>query len=314
MSFSELSLIADDIGMMYSAEKSSLYGKLCGIDTCVLDSGNYYIVTMFVKIPLKRENEVSVFINSLAESMPKNTVNRQFSEVDYLGINLTRDNLLQENAELLVEFLEKLADFLSKNEFEKTALNEKAIPVVNTVKQPVKKKRKRLRTAFDKYSLRGIIGSVIGAAACLFIAGMSINVDSATMGYQIWSWIFGAAIALIILVDYYFLAKKFDVAGTIVSTLLTFIAITGGTAMAAIHTLSGLIETETGAAANITEVLSNISVYIGKYPEVGEMGLELLLKGYFVAAVASVLFYRWYFTKHGNEMYVGDSDEIAQKK
>lgn len=308
MRFSELSLIAEDIGLDYSAEKASLSGKLGGFETNVCDDGSSYIVTIFVKIPLKREREVFSFINSLAESLPKNTVNSQSSGIDFLQAVLERNNLMQENLELLIEFLEKLAAFLKDGEFEKTAINEKALPVLSPAKKAPEKKRRRVKTAFDRYSVRGIVGAVIGAAACTFIAGLSINVDSSTLGYQIWSWIFGAAICLVILVDYYFLAKKFDIAGIISCSALSFLSITAGTSMAGIHTLSRLIEADTGTALSLPEILSDIGGCIGKYPDVGEMGLELLLKGFFLGAAASVLFYRWYFTKHRGEMFVGESD------
>ena len=313
MRFSELSLIARDAGLDYSPEKASLSGELRGFKTNVCDNGTSYIVTIFVKISLKREGEVSSFVNSLAESLPKNTVNSQSSGYDYLRIVLERNNLMQENLELLIEFLEKLAAFLDENEFEKTEVNEKALPVLPESKPAAKKKKRRLKSSFDRYSVRGIIGAFIGAAACMFIVGLFVNVDSSTIGYQIWSWLCGAAVCLIILVDYYFLAKKFDIAGIVSCSAFSFLSLSLGTFMAVIHTLSQLMAADTGNALTLGEMLKDLGGYLGQYPSVGEMWLELLLKNFFIGAIASALFYNWYFSRHKGEMFIGEKDGTEQE-
>lgn len=336
MIFTELKHI-DCQRLAFSQTDCALYGELSGFPVCISDNPaeHTFTVTFFAKVPFAAERETAAQINRLADLLPKNAVLKQQSELNYVQVQLSSFKLMQENLPLLIDFAEGLGEFLREKGFAATELDKKFcavyVPQGSKPKKAKTKKAKEPSMSFDKRSIYGLIGAIIGAIACMIISGFvvqltitaeeaeaavttsangaeevipSIEINTTNnVGAELVSWAVGAITAAVILIDYRFLAKKTDIFGMVSCTLLTLGGVLGGTLLCGVRTLHSVCQ-EAGVDSNFFMIMSNIDYYNGLFPEVGANLNYLLLKSLFSAAVASGVYYVWYFRKNADVMYL----------
>lgn len=336
MIFTELKNIKHQ-KLAFSEADCALYGELSGFPVCICDNDaeHTFTVTFFAKVPVAAEKEASAEINRLAGLLPKNAVLKQHCGMNDVQVRLSSLKLMQENLPLLIDFAEGLGAFLKEKGFEPAALDKKYcalyIPESSKPKKVKAKKAKEPSMSFDKRSVYGLIGAIIGAVACMIIMGFAVQLtitaeeieaaattsaDAAdeiapqikisttnNIGAELVSWVTGAITAAVILADYRFLAKKTDIFGMVSCTVLTLGAVLGGTLLCGVRTLHSVCR-EAGVDSNFFMIMSNIDYYNGLFPEVGANLNYLLLKSLFSAAVASGIYYVWYFRKNADVMYL----------
>ena len=336
MSYSELKNIEHG-KLDFSESDCALYGALYGCPLCISDNPaeHTFTVTFFARVPLAFEKEAAGEINRLAGLLPKNAVLKQKIELNHLQVTLSSFKLVQENLPLLIDFAEGLGSFLQEKGCAATELDKKFRALYVPKKTAVKKskKAKEPSMSFDRRSICGLIGAIIGAIACIIISGFAVQLtisaeaaepavttsaaeeiipavkieNTNNIGAELVSWVVGALTAAVILIDYRFLAKKTDIFGMVSCTVLTLGGVLGGTLLCGVRTLHSVCR-EAGVDSNFFMIMSNIDYYNGLFPEVGANLNYLLLKSLFSAAVASGVYYVWYFRKNADVMYLKKSD------
>lgn len=333
MSYSELKNIQTE-ALSFSEADCALYGELCGFPAAISDCSRQhaYTVTIFAKVPVTAEKETSAFINELAERLPKNAVKSQKSELNYLQVVFSSVQLFEETP-LLLDFAESLGAFLREKGFAAAALDKKVCLPKGEKKQEKPEKSSdssEPSMRFDRRSVYGLIGAVIGAVACFIIMGFAVQLslsaeeaepavtsaenaaeeiipqieinNTGNIGTELVSWLFGGIVAAVILMDYRFFAKKTDIFGMVSCTLLTLASVFSGTILCGVRTLYSICGAA-GIKTNLFMIMGNIDYYNGLFPEVGANLGYLLLKSLASAILASAVYYVWYFRKYPGVMY-----------
>lgn len=312
MSFSELKMLTADTGLSFSDETLTLSGKLNGIDVTVSDTGNSYIAAFFVRIPLELDKTVVDKVNELALSMPLNAIISQKSEVKYLKIELLSSVLFQENAIYLTDFLNALTAYLAAQELEKTEPEVKAVIPPLEAKVKSKLKKGTFSQHFDKHSVIGIIAAFIGMLACAIFQGYIVRLTSDTTLIEVKTAVIGGLAALVILLDYKFAARKFDIAGII----STSVFIAGFIALSAffcnVTTIKALMFDVLGENRSFLDVAGNSFEYLeqlGAEYDTIPYAVKMLVMNIVAAVLACTGFYAWYFRKNSVQMYESEDGE-----
>lgn len=214
MSFSELKGLASDIGLDWDENGLCLKGSILDYPVFITDlcESREYLVTVFCKTRADLDVKFTEDINKLLDKMPKNCVNGRKNELNFQQMKLNAVFFYQENSGLLCELVHKLCeaadslDFLPSAPDKSLAVPPKQEPQKNA--KAVRKSKNAVSKGFDKYSVRGLIGAVIGGAAMAVISSTMADNNPENIGAMLSSWAAGALIALVILADYSFLAKK----------------------------------------------------------------------------------------------------------
>lgn len=320
MSFSELWEISDETGLSRSEEDLCLYGNLNDYPVYIKDDPDTheYLLTIFCRVNSSAETQLKDGINRLLEALPKNAVIGRKNELKYQQIKFNAALLYQENAYLLSDFVKavcKLADSLD-------LLPEQpdmsvALPKPEEKPPKVKKPKNAVSKKFDKYSIRGFLGALIGGIAITVLSSMIADSSPSNIGGMLAGWAAGAFIALIVLADYTFFAKKLDIFGTITCSAITAVSCFFSGYLTVLRSLANHMRA-LDPSVTVADAMRNWSYYQLLLPSVTADFPIVLLKNYFVAIVASVLFYTLYFRRHQAIMYSegGDimPDETEKKK
>lgn len=327
MSFSELWGIEEETGLNRSEEGLCLEGEICGYPVVLLDipDKREYLLTVFFKALASREEELTSGISSLIEALPKNAVIGRRNELRYQQIRFSAPLLYQENIEQLADFtisVCKLADELDLpiENFDKKSDMSIAFPVQKPDSEKTKRTKKpknAVSKRFDKYSIRGFIGALIGGGAMTVLSSMITDTSPSNIGGMLAGWSAGAFIALITLADYTFLAKKLDIFGTLCCSAIT----AAGCFISGYLTILRALTNKMRILApevTVNHTMKNWSFYQILFPDATADFPIVLLKYFFTAVVASVIFYTFYFRRHQAIMYSegGDimPDEGKEKK
>ncbi len=304
MNFSELKFAAEDTGLSFDESKSALIGSMRNFGIIVSDRSDSYEVLFFADCPYKKETEIRDIINSLSESLPKNTIISQSCQLNFVAVSLDKRQLLQENLCYLVEFLDKLSRELealcltgTKPVFPKEKKTEKQ-------EQELPKNAVKISLRFDMRSLFGLFGAILGAAAITVIAILLSNVTAEAQLFglrvEISAYILSALAAALIFSDYRFLAKKLDPCGIIACPVLSVLSVIFSGLGAGIKAVCAL----SGAGAG--EVISDFSVYLSKYDIADKFIAGYISRGIILAVLASLIICLVYFRKHPEEMTKGE--------
>ena len=300
MLFSELKLLSADLGLDWE-EGGRLKGLINDYPVDIYDDvkNRRYAVTVFCRFRKDVEEPLKNGITSLIEKLPKNCVQGRESRLDFQRITLNAALLYQENGFYLVDFVKglcSLADSLELLPTEPPAETEEKEATPKTAKTLPPKKEAKSR--FDKYSIRGFIGALIGTIAMSAIGGAVIDNRPSNIGGLLSSWAMGGLISAVTIADYRLFAKKIDIFGTVCCSVITaaacvFASVFGGVRM--LKRYASLLFPE----ITLGDTVRNYSYYQMIFPEAsGEFPL-LLIKCFTSAVAAAVVFYTLYFRKNG---------------
>lgn len=320
MSFSELWEICDEIGLSRNEEGLYLYGSLNEYPVFIKDDpdAHEYLLTVFCRVHPAAESALTDGINRLLDKLPKNAVIGRKNELKYQQIKFNAALLYQENGVLLSDFVKSLCLLSDSLDLlpEQADMNI-ALPKCEEKHAKVKKPKNAVSKKFDKYSLRGFFGALIGGAAITVLSSMIADSGPSNIGGMLASWAAGAFIALIVLADYTFFAKKLDVFGTITCSAITAVSCFLSGYLTVLRSLANHMRA-LEPSVTIGDAMRNWSYYQLLLPSVTSDFPIVLLKNYFVAIVASVLFYTLYFRRHQAIMYSEGGeimpDETEKKK
>lgn len=319
MNFSELQALASDLGLNWNDIDMCLEGNINNYPVCIADlqDSREYLLTIFCNAPAKHpeiEKELITGINTLLDKMPKNCVTARRDELQYRQLCFNAGYLYQENSILLSAFVLKFCELLTALEISPSAPDPiQALPPKKEVENPAhslqkaKKPKNAVSKRFDKYSIRGLIGAVIGGAAMAVISSTMADRDPANIGAMLSSWAAGALMALVILADYSFLAKKIDIFGTVACSIVTLLSCLFCSIFGILRIMTNTAKT-LDASVTFSDTARNWTAYTLLFPDVPNYFSTLLLKNIFMAAVASGLFYVFYFRRHRSIMYSDGSD------
>lgn len=307
MNFSELKALTFDTGLSWDDEQLFLCGSIKDYPVYIADLQNSreYLLTVFCKTRTDIEQPLADGINKLLDNMPKNCVNGRKSELNYQQIKFNAAMLYQENGQLLSDFTLKLCELLNRLDILPMPSDPAlAVPKKKESAKPdtAKKPNNAVSKGFDKYSLRGLIGALLGGAAMAVISSTMADNNPENTGVMIAGWAAGALIALVTLADYSFLAKKMDIFGTIVCSVITavscFLCSVFGIMRIMTHTVKSL-----DASVTFNDTMRNWQAYSVLFPDVPEYIVTLLIKNFFTAFVASIIFYLLYYRRNQSIMY-----------
>ncbi len=308
MNFSELKFAAEDTGLSFDESRNTLIGSMRDFGVIVSDRSDSYEVLFFADCPYKKENEIRDIINSLSESLPKNTIISQSCEVNFVAVSLDKRQLLQENLCYLVEFLDKLSRELESLSLKGTEpvfpAEKRSEKQTDKSEQELPKNAVKISLRFDMRSLFGLFGAVLGAFAITVIAILLSNVTAEAQLFglrvEISAYILSALAAALIFSDYRFLAKKLDPCGIIACPVLSVLSVifSGlGAGIKAVCALSG---------AGAADVISDFSGYLSRYDIADKFIVGYISRGIILAVLASLIICLVYFRKHPEEMTKGE--------
>lgn len=313
MIFSELSLAKEDFGLDYNPDAAALYGSKCGYGVCIYDSPakGVYAVSIAVELLSDMFDDASEAVAAACTGLPKNTILSRSITASEISISLNRDDLLQEKITTLIEFLDKLTAELKRYGIKgkpHTLKIPSAVP-----KNAPKNKKGTIKLGFDLNSVKGMLGAVIAAVVCVIISVMTVDIYGGLFIGEIVSIVIGGASAALIIFDYKFLARKIDVCGLIINTVLTVCTILFSAYLIGIKSYLHIMPEK-----NISEIIEKYSHYTSvmsvSNPEITAFQFELISKGLFAAAAATVIAYLLYFRKNSKEMYSHTKKINSEKK
>ncbi len=299
MYFTELSLAEKDSGLAFDSERRALIGKKRNYGVTIADTSEEYVVSIFAKEPYKAEKEITAEIVKLSESLSKNTINSLRCEYGFVEIRMNKICLLQEKLVLLIDFLDKLTEFLYNNGI--AGAEPVPPPVVKeVVKSTPSAKARKINLSFDFSSIKGLFGALVAVFAMTFISTLVItyNEDANSSIAITLSWWTSAAVpTLLIFFDYRFLAKKLDAFGIIICPILAVITSFLSATFIAAKTAAVLTECTFaegfGRISEVAETNNNYSNFISMY----------LIESIIVSVAVSIAVCLWYFNKHPDEMF-----------
>ncbi|MDE7280350.1 MAG: hypothetical protein K2N36_01235 [Ruminiclostridium sp.] len=315
MGFSELEFLKDETGLDWDGEKLCLSGVLKDYPLFVFDRADKreYAVVLFCKVRPDVEDRFKKGITELLSAMPKNCVAGRTDEVRYTSVRFNAALLYQENSIYLARFAEGLCGLAEsldlvpvtpdQKEREIFARQETAnSPQKNDQKKPVKSSKNAVLKGFDKNSLKGLFGAVVGGAAMTVIAAIVTANDPSNVGAMIAGWAAGALIAAVVLADYRFFAKKIDIFGSVVCSLITAVCCFTAADLGTLRALYLAMRT-IDFSATLNSTMANWSYYAVLFPEVTDRFPLMLIQNFLSAIAASVLFFTLYFRKFQGVMF-----------
>lgn len=298
MYFTELSLAEKDSGLSFDSSRRALTGKKRAYGVTVTDTGDEYTVKIFAEEPYRSEKEIAAAIISLSESLSKNTINSQCCEYGFVEVRMNKNCLLQEKLVLLIDFLDKLTEFMEESGI---SGSEPVLPplVKEPERKPVSRGVRKIHLGFDFNSIKGLFGALIAVFAMTFISSFLITYkeDVSSLAITISWWTTAAAATALIFFDYRFLAKKLDAFGIIICPLLAVLTSFLSTALIAAKSAAKL----TGCTfaegfdriASVAEINTNFSNAMSMY----------LVESIIVSVAVSIAVCVWYFNRHPDEMF-----------
>ena len=304
MNFSELKFAAEDTGLSFYESRNALIGSMRDFGVIVSDRSDSYEVLIFADCPYKKEKEIRDTINSLSESLPKNTIISQHCELNFAAVSLDKRQLLQEKLCYLVEFLDKLSCELEALSLKGTEpffpSEKKAVKQTEKSEKELPKNSVKVKLGFDMRSLFGIFGAVIGAFAITVIAILLSDVTTEAQLFglrvEVSAYILSSAATALIFSDYRFLARKLDPCGIIACPVLSVLSVIFSGLGAGVKAMCAL------SGAGAAEVISDFSGYLSRYDVADKFIAGYISRGIILAVLASLIICLVYFQKHPEEM------------
>ncbi len=328
MSFSELEFLKDDLGLNWNGEQLCLYGKIKDYPVIISDDpkNRQYMITVFCKIRPDINQEYKNGITELLEKMPKNCVVSRSDSLKHTSVNFNAAFLYQENSVYLTQFVSDLCSLADKLQLvptdpKETDFNKQYNSLCDTTgsianetsanqnsntnkshQNNSKKAKKSVSNGFDKYSIRGLFGALLGGFAITVICSIITASDLSQTGNFVASLLAGALIAVFVLFDYLFLAKKIDMLGALSCCIITAFGCFFSAYFSTMRALYYAAKT-LDVSITINMTMENWSYYQALFPDVSERFPLMLIENYFSAILACVAFFTVYYQKHKEIMY-----------
>ncbi len=295
--FSELSGITAETGLAYSAEHNALYGTVRGFGVTVSDRGGRYIVDIFCEKPSERSERIHALISELGEGLPKNALISQSCGIESVTAELDSFSLMQENVIYLIGFLDKLTEGLDALGL--TGSGYRFFAAEKPAQVTGGENEYRVKLGFDLRSVLGVIGAVIGAAAMVVIAVLTVRADIEITAFglstEISAYILSGITAVVVFADYRFLARKLDACGVIACPLLTVLAVIVSGLGAGVKACAAF------AGVSFIQAIGDYAALLAEYPEADSFVTGYITRGAVLAVVASIGFCVFYFNRHPDE-------------
>ncbi len=323
MNFSELKALAPVMGLEWDENSFCLKGTIKDYPVYIADlsESREYLLTVFCRVRTDVEDRFTAGVSLLLDDMPKNCVNGRKNELNFQQIRFNANFLYQENSVLLRDFLLKMCDKADSLKLLPTKADtvlavpktEPMLPKKEKFKaQKMKKSKNTVSKGFDKFSIRGLIGAVIGGAATAVISSTMADNDPANIGALLSSWAAGAFIALVTLADYSFLAKKMDIFGTIACSLITLLSCFFSSVFGILRIMTNTAKTLDPTVGFLDSAL-NWNSYAQLFPNIPGYFVSLIIKNLFTALAASVIYYTFYYRRHQDIMYSDGVDILPDE-
>ena len=321
MGFSELEFLKEDLGLEWDSDKLCLYGSVSDYPVFVTDDfqKREYIVTAFYKVRTNVEDSFKSAVTLLLKDMPKNCVMGRTDEVRYTSLRFNASLLYQHNSVYLVRYVKELCLLAGRmdlvpvipDEKERAALASPKSANAARTEKPVKRSKGAVLKGCDKHSILGLFGAAAGGAAMTVIFAIVTAINPSNTGAMIASWAAGALIAAVVLADYWFLAKKIDIFGSIACSLITALCCFITADMGTLRGLC-LAMRRLDSSVTVNQTMENWSYYQIFFPEATDRFPFMLLQNYFSAIIASIIFFTLYFRSHQGIMFGKGSDVLEE--
>ncbi|MBQ3841549.1 MAG: hypothetical protein II820_02535 [Ruminiclostridium sp.] len=301
--FSELAGIAPETGLEFDGE-DTLYGYIRGYGVTVTETGDHYRVKLFCEMPSGMSDtgvkELIGAVSELGEGLPKNAVRSLSREDGCVVILLDKYCLFQENAEYLIVFLDKLAGVPERFGIKGAGyMTERKFSAKAPEAPKPEKGEVLIKLGFDARSLLGVLGAIVGAAAMIVIAVLTVNADleinTFELRFEISTYILSAITAAVVFADYRFLARKLDACGVIVCPVLTLASVVLSGLGAGVKACAEF------AGVSFMEALRGFPQYLERYENVGSFMFGYISRGIILAVIACIAIYIFYFNRHPDE-------------
>lgn len=308
--FTELGGIVDETGLSFSEERSSLYGEKRGFGVTVSDTGERYVIKLFCKRPFEREDEIFPTVVRLGESLPKNTLLKQFCEVSYICVELDRYSLLQENVILFTEFLDKLTEAAEALGLEGDAYSFPRVKEDEPEEPP--KGSVKIKLGFDLRSVAGLFGAALGACAMVVIAVLAVNAgfEIGTFGlkFEVSTYILSALTAVVVYTDYRFISRKLDACGVIACPVFTLAAVVFSGLGAGVKACAQFF------GVSFVTALNGFPDYLAQNEDIGSFMFGYVTRGIVTAVVACIIICVFYFERHPDETIKSEKFIVKKSK
>lgn len=317
MSFSELEALTSETGLEWDGSRMLLFGAIKDYPVYIADNPDTmeYLLTVFCRTRTDFDKAVTEGINALFDNMPRNCVTGRKNEPKYQQIKFNAAALYQENRGLLSDFVIKICELLDSLDFlpESPDIEKALFPKPQPKPAPAAKPVGAVSKKFDKYSVRGLIGAVIGGAAMAVIAAIMVSTDADSIGALLSGWAAGGLIALVTLFDYSLLAKKMDIFGTVVCTVITALSCLAASFFGTIRAMSDMVRLS-DPSIGFFSTIRNWYAYNVLYPDISSNFPYYLLQTFTAALAVSVIFYPLYYRRHQSIMFSDGSDYLGEEE
>lgn len=321
MGFSELEFLKGDMGLDWDGEGLCLFGAVKDYPVFVFDDSDKreYTAVLFCKVHAEAEDSFKKGVTDLLSLMPKNCVIGRTDELRYTSVRFNAALLYQENSVYLTQFVKELCELADSLDLAPAAPEQREREIFSpqknvnptTEKKPVNNSKNSILKGFDKYSIRGLFGAAIGGVAMTVISAIVNALTPSDVGAMIAGWAAGALIACVVLADYWFFAKKIDIFGSVISSVITAVCCFAAADLGTLRALC-LAMRKLDPSVTIKSTLENWSYYAVLFPEVTDRFSLMLIQNYFSAVIALVLFFTLYFRGHQGVMF-GRRKEILEE-
>lgn len=301
MIFSELKSICDATGLSYDDETGILSGVKHGIAVAVYDNKAQRRFDIICGATVREEqiNKITAF----TESFPKKTLLGVENADGCVKVYCKAYNLMQENLPLLINFLEKLTDFVSKHKRTVTSLTIGDITRLSTfavVRKGTPKKETAKRggkAPLDhRDTVKGILGGIIGT-----LLGSSIFVVFIMMS-DILSWIGAVVMAAAVISLYTVFSHRLKAPDTVITAVLVLVGWFFSNTFALLFKIF-LRQQEAGESLNLFVIIDNLGHYVTKHSELAGLYMNSLIVTFVFAVAGAIGSYFFYYKHNQRDMY-----------
>lgn len=301
MIFSELKSICDATGLSYDDETGILSGMKHGIGVAVYDNKAQRRFDIVCGATVREEQLAK--ITAFTESFPKKTLLGVENADGCVKVYCKAYNLMQENLPLLINFLEKLTDFVSKHKRTVTDITVGDITRLSTFAvirrgTPTKEtKNRNERSALDhRDTVKGILGGLLGT-----LLGSSLFIVFIMMS-DILSWIGAVVMAAAVISLYTVFSHRLKAVDVSITAIMVLVGWFFSNTFSLLFRIF-LRQQEAGESLNLFIIMDNFSHYITKHSELAGLYMNSLIVTFVFAVAGAVGSYFFYYKHNQKDMY-----------
>lgn len=301
MIFSELKSICDATGLSYNEETGILAGIKHGIEVAVFDNKAQRRFDIICGATV-RDEQINKII-ALTDSFPKKTLLGAENADGCVKVYCKAYNLMQENLPLLINFLEKLTDFVSRHKRTVTSLTVEDIErlgsfaVIRKGTPANDKKKQSDKPAIDhRATVKGILGGLLGA-----LLGSSLFIVFIMMSDML-SWIGAVVMAAAVISLYTVFSHRLKAVDVSITAVLVLVGWFFSNTFSLLFRIF-LRQQEAGESLNLFVIMDNFSHYITKHSELAGLYMNSLIVTFVFVVAGAVGSYFFYYKHNQKDMY-----------